>query len=118
FSKKYEKKLKFTNESMEGFLNYSWPGNVRELINVLERTYITSMKSEVHYGDVLSLLNLKQVENDLEDISVNKLIPLREAILKLEKQLLVKALDQGKTYRKAAKLLDVNVSTVSRKIKK
>jgi transcriptional regulator with PAS, ATPase and Fis domain len=61
---------------------------------------------------------LKKDLNVARPIMVNNLIPLRKAIAEVEKQLIVKAVrEYGSTY-KAAKVLDVNQSTIVRKIQK
>lgn len=119
FNEKYNKSLFFTEDAIRAFSEYHWPGNVRELVNIIERAFVTATTSTIEYKDVLNLLQINRIEGSADsNLHVNKVIPLKDAIEELEKQLITKALRKGKSYRQAAKLLDVNVSTVSRKMKK
>lgn len=121
FSKKYNKQLYFTEEAFEAFHEYNWPGNVRELVNVIERIYVTSLSSTIEKEDVHDVLHLSELNKKTvkkANVQVNNIIPLKEAVEELEKELIHKALKNCDSYRKVAKLLGVNVSTISRKIKK
>jgi PAS domain S-box-containing protein len=118
FSSKYNKNLTFSSDAIRAFLDYDWPGNVRELVNVIERIFVTSTSSIVQHDHLVKLLNLEPSISASEYITVNKIIPLKKAIEEVEKQLISKALQKEKTYRKAAKLLKVNASTIVRKIQK
>lgn len=119
FNEKYRKNLLFTEDAKRVFLEYQWPGNVRELVNVMERIYVTTTNSIVDQEDVYHGLNITDnTRTPQKKINVESIVPLKDAIAEVEKQLIQKALQTGKSYRQIAKLLDVNVSTISRKIKK
>lgn len=120
FEEKYKKQLFFTEGAIKAFLDYDWPGNVRELVNVLERAFIILYKKEVGYSEVMNLLyvNSDSPTSDSDVVNIKEIIPLRKAVEKLEVQLIKKALREVKSYRKVAELLEVNVSTISRKMKK
>ena len=120
FEDKYNKKMFFTEGAIRAFMEYSWPGNVRELVNVLERAFIILHKKEIGYPEVKELLHMKTSydEAGFDDVRVNEIMPMKQAVEKLEIQLIQKALNEVKSYRKAAQLLGVNVSTISRKMKK
>ena len=49
---------------------------------------------------------------------MNEVMPFKEAKNKLEEQLILLAMDKFKTTTEAAKALEINQSTVSRKYKK
>ncbi|WP_044746964.1 sigma 54-interacting transcriptional regulator [Bacillus alveayuensis] len=118
FSSKYDKEIVFSNGAIQAFLNYHWPGNVRELVNVIERIFVTSTSVEVSEDYIIKLLNLEQSVLTSEHVTVHTIVPLKMAVEEVEKQLILKALQKEKTYRKAAKLLQVNASTIVRKIQK
>lgn len=119
FSKQYNKKLIYKEDAIKALMQYEWPGNVRELVNIIERSAIISTKDKIGADEVYQLINLTNNNNNLNNdiVSIDEIIPLRDAIYLLEKQLILKTIEQEKTYRKAAKLLGVNVSTISRKMK-
>ncbi|UAC49722.1 sigma 54-interacting transcriptional regulator [Bacillus aquiflavi] len=118
FSVKYNKNVDFSNDAIKAFMNHDWPGNVRELVNMIERIFVTTTSSVVQYDDLVQLLNLEPDLSISEFVTVNQIFPLKAAVEELEKQLIAKALQKEKTYRKAAKLLEVNASTIVRKIQK
>lgn len=119
FSKQYNKKLIYKEDAIKALMQYEWPGNVRELVNIIERSAIISTKDKIGADEIYQLINLTNNNNNLHNdiVSIDEIIPLRDAIYLLEKQLILKTIEQEKTYRKAAKLLGVNVSTISRKMK-
>lgn len=112
---KYGKNSCFSPEVLERFLNYNWPGNVRELKNIVERMVVVST-GEVIGVEFLPKKILEAEKKDLiEHVSSNK---LREAVEELEKHMITEAINKHKSLRKAAKVLDVNESTISRKVRK
>ncbi len=116
FNKAYGLKKDLSQEVIDYFLDYNWPGNVRELENMVERILVTAPHRKITLADLP--VQLKKDLNTSHPILVNNLIPLKKAIAELEKQLIVKAVKEyGSTY-KAAKVLDVNQSTIVRKIQK
>lgn len=116
YCKAYGLKKELTSEVINYFLDYHWPGNVRELENMVERILVTAPNKTVTLEDVPVTLKKENIIND--PIIVRNLIPLKTAIFELEKQLIIKAIKEcGSTY-KAAKALNVNQSTIVRKIHK
>lgn len=93
-------------------VNYDWPGNVRELENVIERSYVTSA------GDVITDVRIDAQYSEQEDNNCLTLpikSNLKDAVGKYEKQLILNALKECKSTRKAAMLLGVSQPTISRK---
>ena len=114
FSKKYGFQRDFSPEVIEAFLEYDWPGNVRELENMVERLMVVSA------GELILVSQLpppfKRSAIKLGGISVNSLMPLKEAVDEVERHLIDKALEKyGSTY-KAAAALGVNQSTIVRRM--
>jgi PAS domain S-box-containing protein len=120
FASKYDKHLRFSKKAIHVFSSYRWPGNVRELVNILERLYVTATNYEVNENDVLSLFNKADGQNAgvNKAIVVNEILPLKEAIEELERELIYKASLTEKSYRGIARALKVNPSTIVRKVKK
>lgn len=120
FGAKYCKHLKFTKEAIQVLTGYQWPGNVRELVNIVERIYVTATSMEVRKEDVLSLFGKTVEQKNIGDkaIIVNKVLPLKDAIDELERELIHKASQSEKSYRGIARVLQVNPSTIVRKVKK
>ncbi|WP_282173904.1 sigma 54-interacting transcriptional regulator [Cytobacillus firmus] len=120
FAAKYHKHLKFTKKAIQVLTNYQWPGNVRELVNMIERIYVTASNLEVGEQEVLSLFSKGDNQGMSHDqaIVVNQLLPLKEAVDLLERELINKASQSEKSYRGIARVLEVNPSTIVRKVKK
>src|SRR5699024_7324802 len=97
--------------------SYSWPGNVRELQNIIERLTVISLTNDIKAQDVYRVLwgtnSSKQ-----SHITINGLLPLKDAVEETEKQLIQLAVQTHKTATEAAKVLNVSVSTISRRMKK
>jgi transcriptional regulator with PAS, ATPase and Fis domain len=119
FSKKYNKDVRFSPDIKSVLLNYNWPGNVREIINLLERVIVTADQNSIITKQVIQEhLDQFSQEDNLEDIIVNDIMPLKQAVDEVEKKLLKLAKKEGKTTYEIAELLGVNQSTVVRKLKK
>ncbi|KPL58538.1 AAA family ATPase [Rossellomorea vietnamensis] len=120
FASKYDKHLRFSTKAIQVLSSYRWPGNVRELVNILERLYVTATNYEVSENDILSLFNKADEQKTASDkaIVVNEILPLKEAIEELERELIYKVSLTEKSYRGIARVLKVNPSTIVRKVKK
>ena len=105
---------------MRLLIAYDWPGNVRELENLIERLVILSE------GEVLDIPDLPEhfQHNPHETLRLNADIPaaglpLQKMLSDLERQLIIKALNQsGWVKNQAAQLLQLNRTTLVEKIKK
>ena len=126
FTRKYNEKFgfarRFSGKVLELFERYSWPGNVRELENMVERLVVMS-EEEIVGVKCLPESFMKVIESsdksmDKPPITVNGVMPLKDALVILEKELLTKALGVHRTTRKAARALGVDHSTVVRKANK
>ncbi len=114
FSKKYGIQREFAPEVVEAFLQYDWPGNVRELENMVERLMVVSPGEQILLSDVPLALQKREVRDG--GVSVHSLMPLKDAVAEVERQLITKAINKyGSTY-KAATVLGINQSTVVRRM--
>jgi PAS domain S-box-containing protein len=116
FNKQYGTKKEFGPDVPTILGSYYWPGNVRELENLIERIVVISKDSEISLKDIPPYV--KQVSNTQHgQIIVNNIMPLKEAISEVEKQIINHAYKvYGNTY-KMAEVLGVNQSTIVRKLK-
>lgn len=114
FNKEYCMERKITLKAILALKMYSWPGNVRELRNVIERLVVNTNNELIEDIDVKRTL----YEGDDESIIFDETCGLETMLENYEKKVLIEMM---KTYNKAskvAKLLKINKSTVSRKLKK
>lgn len=114
FNQKYGLEKKMDNEVRELLMRYRWPGNIRELENLLERLVLTSEQTIIQLGDLPEVFHAGARQQAA--INVHGLIPLKNAVEAVELELLRRAYQQyGSTY-KMAEVLQVNQSTVVRKM--
>lgn len=98
-------------------MDYHWPGNVRELVNAIERMFVTSAAPVVDEDHVVKWLYLEALPT-ANPVSIGEIVPLKQAVADVERQLTIQALYRVRTYRRAAKLLGVDASTLARKAQK
>lgn len=115
-NRKYKEEKKFQPRVLRKLQEYSWPGNVQELQNIIERLFVTSEGGWIELENLPSYINVDNVSE--KSISINKIIPLKEAMELIEKELLEMAAKKYGSTTKIAEVLKVNQSTVSRKIQK
>ncbi|WP_045573836.1 sigma 54-interacting transcriptional regulator [Desulfosporosinus sp. I2] len=114
FLEKYEIHKKIAPETLDLLLNYNWPGNVRELENLVERVVVTVDSLEVlpmHLPDYIL-----HTDGSSAKVFIMDICPLRNATDELERQLLNKALIKFQNTYKMADALEVNQSTIVRKM--
>lgn len=106
-----------SDEVKNTFLNYNWPGNVRELKNLMERLVILNSESIIYNKDLPPhmLGNVKLEKEESIPITIR---PLKDAKEELEKQMIKKALKvYNNNLKEIAKALDIDLSSLYRKIK-
>lgn len=115
-NERYEKNYHLSPEALSLLEAYKWPGNVRELQNLIER-FVVFADEDVITADFISpFMHFSQ--NGKAQPIVTDIIPLKEAKELVEEQLISLAMKKYKTTSEAAKALEVNQSTVSRKYQK
>lgn len=115
-NQKYGMEKKFKPELLKVLQEYEWPGNVRELQNLTERLLVTAEDDWIS-GEYIPDYVYRNTNNQ-KAIQVNAIIPLKEAVELLEKELLTLAQKQYKSTTRIAAVLEVNQSTISRKLNK
>lgn len=116
FNHKYGTNKQLSQQIANALESYNWPGNVRELKNLIERLIVISEHEEIS-NELLILL--PSSEGNSEDIvEVHEIVPLKKCIELAEKSLLKLASLKYKSTTEIAKVLEVNQSTISRKLSK
>ncbi len=116
------KKISISDKALRILVNYGWPGNVRELRNIVQRLALFS--GEVIEADDLPPEILEddlaaQVLKSCKSCLTNENMPLEQIVSCLESNLLVQAMEQsGGNKSRAAKILQINLSTFRDKLKK
>lgn len=116
FRKKFSAELHkdtegFTAEAERLLISHSWSGNIRELQNKIRRAVLMAKEALIDYAD----LNITPAIQ--ADAPEAPLLPLKDE--ELEKRSIVRALQScGGIKTKAAQMLNVDSSTLYRKMKK
>lgn len=117
YNARFNMSKKFSQDTVQVLECYQWPGNVRELENVVERMLIMSDGETIIPAHLPPSVHSSQADDGAQ-IQVRGIMPLAEAKEALEEKLLSHALAIRSSTREVAKLLEVNHSTVVRKLKK
>lgn len=127
FSQKFGKQndrrpLVFSEDALEVFRKYSWPGNVRELENLIERLSILVDGDAVYRADLPS--HLSDPSSDCRSGGISMTLPeagvdFNQIVEEFENSLILQALNRTQGNKKAAaRLLNLNRTTLVEKIKK
>ena len=103
------------NDAIKALEHYDWPGNVRELSNVIERIMVGFDGTNITKFQAERQLPHEEKSDDKRIKPFNG--TLQEKMEQYEKGILVDLLNQY-SASEAARVLNVNKSTISRKIKK
>lgn len=130
FNSRLSKEIKgISKEGLAKLTEYHWPGNIRELENVLERTILFANGETIQLEDLpeelgqvgdkpeKSITDSGQFSAEsLADSSLKEIV--REQTSKVEKELIVKALDETSgNVTQAAKLLKISRKSLQMKMK-
>ncbi|MGF9713096.1 sigma 54-interacting transcriptional regulator [Paenibacillus naphthalenovorans] len=113
-NRKYGLKKKFNPLVLKKMQEYAWPGNVRELQNMTERLFVTTEDEWIHEEHLPDHVNVNVREH--KGIQIHQIMPLKDAVELLEKELLQLAQKRYHSTTKIAEVLGVNQSTISRKL--
>lgn len=111
----YNLKKSISTPVLQVLMEYNWPGNVRELKNLIERLFIMVKDEKIEVRHLSPTITGKNEENS---VKVNGIIPIKEAVEIVEKNLIEKALVECGSTRKAGQKLGVHASTIVRKKQK
>ncbi|HEX2928290.1 MAG TPA: sigma 54-interacting transcriptional regulator [Candidatus Binatia bacterium] len=98
-------------EAMRVLMSLPWKGNVRELDNVIEHTMILAESDRITLKDLPKALVAGSEQHPAFTFN------LKDALRQFEKQHILRALEQaGQDRKEAAKLLEISLSSLYRKI--
>ena len=109
-----------SEDGMQILLSYSWPGNVRELRNIVERLVVLKGSGKLSAHDLPLELKGANGYKTSQGIEISDDgICLNSAVTEFEKALILQSLEKTKWVKnKAAKLLQLNRTTLVEKIKR
>lgn len=108
-------------EAINHLMRYPWPGNVRELQNLIEMLVVMKEEGVICVDDLpAKIRNISGGNANAETIFFSEDgIDFNDHISRLEKELLLKALKMsGGVKNRAAKLLNLNRTTLVEKLKR
>lgn len=108
----------FSQAAIEKLACYEYPGNVRELAHALERAMVTTQSRRIDVADLPEKIRAGVMRDDMDDVAVQRILPLDEAVDQAEKQLLRLALDTSAMKEDIASALEVSKATLWRKLQK
>ena len=109
-----------SEKALEVMVRYGWPGNVRELRNIIERLVVLIGCGKISFHDLPNELKATNGYQSAQSIEVtDEGICLNSAVTEFEKDLILQSLEKTKWVKnKAAKLLQLNRTTLVEKIKR
>ncbi len=117
FNKRFGTKKELDPECLDALEAYPWPGNVRELENMIERLIVLST------GNKIGISDLPRIFHDTNNGQGGS-APLPQGdsyhsiINQVERKLLIEAMAKTSTMTGMGKILGLDKSSVSRKMKK
>lgn len=130
YNRKYGFSKSFSKQSIDLLMNYSWPGNIRELSNMVERAVLMTTEDEIRPEhlptQVIAVQGAAsdQAEQILHDQWINqtitsaKEVKTRGNLFKaMEREMIIRAVQDAGSVRKAANILGVSHTTLLKKIK-
>jgi len=120
FNEKYKQSKELTFDVIKELEKYAWPGNVRQLKNVMENMVVVSNNDYLQVDDLPWNIDFETSGNKkiMNIITDNENLTLAEATELLERMMLEKAKIKYKTTRLIADKLQVDQSTIVRKLNK
>lgn len=114
-NQKYQTSKYVVSDTIDAFENYDWPGNVRELENLLENLVIT-VPGDMIKREYLPRKFQKSGETEPPEEDDGVILPLKEYVERAECAAINRAIQKCGSVRKAATALNVNPSTIVRKM--
>lgn len=112
FNKKYNKDINLQKDEIKLLKMYNWPGNLKELENFLERLVVTYNEGDDIKAIIKSMLLL-----EYSDIFTNQNLSLKEMMKEIEKNIIIRLLNQYGTVNKVAPILGISQPALSKKCK-
>jgi len=109
---------KIDKEVNEIFSTYPWPGNLRELKNMVKRAVLLSADGMITSASLPPELSQSNMDETSDNIDFTRVMTIKEAIQKAEKNAILNALRHANNNKsKAAHLLGIDRKTLYNKLK-
>lgn len=120
FNKKKKDKLGISESTIHHLCQYEWPGNIRELENMIERLCVLADSGTVQESDLPAKYRSDKNTHHQHNVDIPESgLDFNNTVNHFENELILKALSKTKWNRnQAAKLLNLNRTTLLEKIKK
>jgi TyrR family helix-turn-helix protein len=118
FNNKYNQSKILTYDILREMEKHPWYGNVRELKNVVEHMVIVSNNDYLQQEDLPWKAHEDANRRMIHFIADNDEMSLQESLEHLEKSILERAKNKYRSTREIAEKLQINQSTVVRKLQK
>jgi len=113
---------RFREAALQALVQAPWPGNVRQLENLVERAVVLASGDELDLADLPADLAARPDSAAMSAAVLDPLapvLPLKEALVEPERRILTQALAHcGGNRERAARLLQINRSTLFHKLRK
>lgn len=118
FCEKYKLNHSLSVEARESFLQYAWPGNVRELRNTMENLAVSALHYEIDVDELPTRMALPHEMLRQPVVRVSDTMSMKTAVETVQREMILRALQNAGSFRKAAALLDMDPATLQRLAKK
>lgn len=116
FNQKYSQHKLLSKDAAQALMCYEWPGNIRELKNIIERIILTVDGDEITKKHINNQIYFDMSENRSKEFAAG--LSLQEQVENFEKDLINNLMSKCSNANEVSKVLHVNRSTISKKIKK
>ena len=121
FNEQYNTKKRLSQKAIEALTDLPWTGNVRELKNTIERLVLITLDDIIDSKHLQYVESISKKDNYLhyanqELSTIEDKSSLKEIMENYEKDVIKRSVEKHGSIRKAAKALQVNASTLSRKM--
>ncbi|MDM8540362.1 sigma 54-interacting transcriptional regulator [Desulfococcaceae bacterium HSG9] len=118
---RYNKNVSFSNCAEQRLIHYSWPGNVRELKNTIHSIVVMATQNLLKAVDLPAEFASGFTRSDSTSMVFSLKVgkkPLKTIIQNIERKIINDTITTYGSIAEAAKVLQVNRSTIFRKTKK
>lgn len=116
FNQRDSTEKKILPRAIDCLCQYPFSGNIRELSNLVERVVVLTQDQNIHMEDLPSHVSHPDPSADVWPGSDDSNLP--NAVARMEKEMIIRALRTCGTQRKAARILGIDQSTLARKAKR
>lgn len=117
-NEQYGLNKQISSEVLERLRRYDWPGNVRELQNMVERIVLMSEDNVLKSAHIDKEFSNDRVNDRVETMIPEANVPLKQYLASIEIHFLKERIKEHPSLRSAARSLDIDQSTLVRKMKR